>query len=441
MGSAPAELPGEELHMPSVDDPLAVLRTLGEPSSLWQYIPNSPRRLKVNAHVHIPPNFSAFDSVRQAVALAAAQGVRVLGVSNYYDYGIYGSFAGIARSLAVFPLFGLEVICLLDDLVLAGVKINDPGNPGKMYLCGKGITRFSPMPVVAADLLSTIRLGDAARIAAVIERLAALFVAGGQETGVTEDSVKSSVVRKYGFPLESVYLQERHVAQAFQEALFARVSPGSRAGILRSVFGAEPGPAPDDAVAVQNAIRSHLMKAGKPGYVEERFVGFDHAYRLILTLGGIPCYPVLADGATPICPFEDPVDRLVQSLVARRIHLAELIPNRNAPETVALYARSLRSSGIAVVAGTEHNTPDMLPMEPHCAGGTPVPDPAAAIFWEGACVVAAHQYLMANGCGGYVDDSGDLNPDYSTGEARIRAFAQLGVAVIEKYGRLSAVNV
>jgi hypothetical protein len=24
----------------------------------------------------------------------------------------------------------------------AGVRVNDPGNPGKTYLCGKGITRF-----------------------------------------------------------------------------------------------------------------------------------------------------------------------------------------------------------------------------------------------------------------------------------------------------------
>ena len=28
------------------------------------------------------------------------------------------------------------------DLRDAGIKVNDPGNPGKTYLCGKGITRF-----------------------------------------------------------------------------------------------------------------------------------------------------------------------------------------------------------------------------------------------------------------------------------------------------------
>ena len=46
------------------------------------------------------------------------------------------------------------------------------------------------------------------------------------------------------------------------------------------------------------------MKAGKPAFVEETFVSFEEAHRLILELGGIPSYPTLADGASPICPFE-----------------------------------------------------------------------------------------------------------------------------------------
>ncbi len=110
------------------------------------------------------------------------------------------------------------------------------------------------------------------------------------------------------------------------------------------------------------------MKAGKPGYVEETFVGFDHAYALVLALGGIPCYPVLADGASPICPFEEPVERLVSTLADRHIYCAELIPNRNLPEVLTAYVRGLRAAGIAVLAGTEHNSPEMLPLEPRCAG-------------------------------------------------------------------------
>ena len=44
-----------------------------------------------------------------------------------------------------------------------------------------------------------------------------------------------------------------------------------------------------------------LMKAGKPAFVEERFLSFEDAHRLIRELGGIPSYPPLADSASPIC--------------------------------------------------------------------------------------------------------------------------------------------
>ena len=56
------------------------------------------------------------------VDLAAEQGVGVLGVSNYYDYDVYGDFVARARREGIFPLFGLEIIALIDELVRAGVE-------------------------------------------------------------------------------------------------------------------------------------------------------------------------------------------------------------------------------------------------------------------------------------------------------------------------------
>ena len=117
---------------------LAFLKGLGTPKDLAARAGGGspPARLKSNSHIHLPPNFSAFQTVSQAIELAAAQGIGVLGVSNYYDYEVYGDFVEGARKAGIFPLFGLEIICLIDDLVKQGVKINDPGNPGKMYICG-----------------------------------------------------------------------------------------------------------------------------------------------------------------------------------------------------------------------------------------------------------------------------------------------------------------
>lgn len=384
---------------------------------------------RFNTHIHLPPNFSAFDSVSQAVDLAAAQGLGVLGASNYYDFEVYREFASRAAGSGIYPLFGLEIIALLEDLQQAGIKINDPGNPGKLYLCGKGITRFSPLSAEAASLLGTIRESDATRMARMTGRLSAVFSAAGFDLGLDAEAIRQRIVRRHGSPVETVYLQERHLAQAFQEVLFERVAGPERAALLERLFGV-PAKKPDDAVSVQNEIRSHLMKAGRPAYEPETFVGFDHAYRLVLALGGIPCYPTLADGASPICAFETPVAALIAGIQARGIHCAELIPLRNRPEVLAEYVLAMRAAGLVVTAGTEHNTLDLVPLEPECLGGAPVPDELRAIFWEGACVVAAHQHRVSQGRAGFVDASGQPHSGYATADERIRAFAEIGAEVI-----------
>ncbi len=383
----------------------------------------------VNAHIHLPPNFSAFESVEQAVRLAAEQGLSALGASNYYDYSVYAEFSRRAAAAGIFPLFGLEVIALDDELMQAGVKVNDPGNPGKMYLCGKGLGTAAALSAKARSLLDEIRGKDSERMAAVVSRLEQLCADAGEPLGLTVAKIRTKIVQRYGCPAATVYLQERHVAEAFQQALFETVPAERRGAVLARLLGA-PSSAPGCPPTVQNELRARLMKAGRPGYVAETFVGFDHAYRLVLALGGIPCYPVLADGASPICAFEETAAGLIDRLQDRRIYAAEFIPNRNAPELLMEYVPAIRAAGIIVTAGTEHNTPEMLPLVPACRGGGPIPDPARAIFWEGACVVAAHQHLTAAGGAGYVDSTGDLTPGYADAETRIQRLAAIGAELI-----------
>lgn len=391
------------------------------------------QRPRVNAHIHLPPNFSAFASVKQAIDLAASQRVGVLGVSNYYDYEVYGDLVSMARKNGIFPLFGLEIICLIDELVKAGTKINDPGNPGKMYICGKGFTRFAPMNAEAQKLIEKIRTNDRTRMAKVVQKLEQIFAERGTPTGLDESAVVDMVVRRHGSPRQRVYLQERHAAQAFQEALFAKVPENQRIERLTQIFGSVPKVSPNDAVKIQNEIRSQLMKAGKPGYVEETFVNFDEAKRLILALGGIPCYPTLADGTKPICGYEEPVDTLIENVRRSGVRCAEFIPIRNSPAVLSAYVKAMRQAGLVVTAGTEHNTLDLLAIEPTCVGEQRVPADVKEIFWEGACVVAAHQFLTLNGECGFVDSQGNPNPAYKSDDERITAMAKLGSAVIQRY--------
>jgi hypothetical protein len=380
--------------------------------------------MKVNAHLHLPPNFSAFQNVRQVIDLASAQNIGVLGVSNYYDYEVYGDFAKLARERAIFPLFGLEIICLLEELQRQGIKINDPGNPGKFYVCGKGITRFVDMTPDASRILGTIRRNDSTRIAKVVKQLADVFEQRGVPTGLTEAAVVDMVVKRHDCPRNRVYLQERHVCQAFQERFFELVPASERIVKLTQVLGAAPKAGPEDAVKIQNEIRAHLLKSGKPGYVPETFIGFDDAYRLIVELGGIPCYPTLADGTSPLCGFEDPIEDLIGRLKERKIGCAEFIPVRNTPGVLSKYVKGIRAAGMIITAGTEHNTLDLIPIEPTCVNNQPVPDDVKAIFWEGACVVAAHQFLTLNNKTGFVA---------GCGEDRIKTLARIGAEVIRRF--------
>jgi hypothetical protein len=419
-----------------VAEALDALRTLGTPAEMRDlaakgYGPKAP--LPVNTHVHLPPNFSAFESARQAVDLAAEQKVAALGASNYYDYTIYRDLAEHARSRGVFPLFGLEIISVQDDLRQAGVRVNDPDNPGRTYICGKGVTRFDPMTDEAQRLIGVIRRNDSNRMATMVDRVRDVFRARGLDTELDYDTVIDMVVRRHGVPRETVYLQERHISQAFQEALFKKVPPEQRIERLNAVLGAKSkAPGPEDFVTTQNDIRSHLMKAGKPAFVEEKFLSFEEARRLIRELGGIPSYPPLADSASPICEYEQDPDDLVHKLRDRNIHAVEWVPVRNKTDVLRHYAKRMRDAGLAVTGGTEHNTLALIPIAPTCKDG-PMPDDLRAIFWEGACVVAAHQFLTLHGECGYVDSQGTPNADYASADQRIKGLASIGAAVMQRY--------
>jgi hypothetical protein len=414
---------------------LSSMKALRSPAQLKLEARKEPGRppAAFNAHVHLPPNFSAFGTVAQAVELASAQGCVLLGASNYYDFSVYAEFASRCQAARIFPVFGLEMLCRDERLAEQGVKVNDPGNPGKIYLCGKGINRFDPLAPKAAAILGGIRDRDGARMAEMIRRCAATLAERGCPVDLSVEAIVDGLVRRHGCPRSTVVLQERHVAQATQEALFAAIPAASRLDRLPALLG---GPCKlkdaNDAVGAQNEVRNHLMKVGKPGFVPESYIDLDQARTLALELGGIPCYPVLADGANPLSQFEATPQELVANVKRLSIWATEFIPNRNVPRVLLDYVKTVRGNGIVVTAGTEHNTLDLLPLMP-TAKGAPLGAELLSIFWEGACVAAAHQYLSAQGEPGFVTADGAPNPTYPDAESRIAAFAALGAAVIADY--------
>ncbi|MGV8849861.1 MAG: hypothetical protein ACOH16_09950 [Propionibacteriaceae bacterium] len=360
----------------------------------------------VNTHVHVPPNFSAFTSPEDVVETARAEGVRAIGISNFYDQQVYGRFAELCRAACIVPLFGLEFITLVPDLEAAGIRVNDPANPGRMYVCGKGIEWFREKSAVAAATAAEIREGNDARAAQMVQRLDTHLQEAGLPTRLNAGAIAADVAARGGIPVAFVSLQERHIARAVEEAVSAMPADG-RAAVLERAYAGPAKASLDDPVGMQGEVRSRLLKAGTPGFAPEVPLSFEAAYAYVLAMGGIPCYPTLADGVTPVCPFEEPAEELAARLVERGIHLAELIPIRNASAVVDGYVAAFRAAGIEVVAGTEHNTADRIPFDPACTDG-PMSGFARAAFWRGTCIVAAHQARVAAGLPGYVDAQGAL---------------------------------
>lgn len=380
----------------------------------------------VNTHVHMPPNFSAYTTLNEVMEEATKQKVAALGISNFYDQQVYELFADLAKSHNITSIFGLEFITLDEKLSAKSVRVNDPANPGRIYFCGKGIAPFMKKSELASNIAQKIRAGNDYRAQQMVLKLAQYFAENGFDTGITALKICAQVATRGQVPVEWVSLQERHIAMAFQEAVF-NLPVSQRYIIIQRLYKTSPAVDIEDPVAVQSEIRSRLMKVNTAGFVPEVPLSFEEAKQYVLEMKGIPCYPILADGAAEMSEFEWPPSQLAKNLLARGVYAAELIPNRNASEIVDQYVDAITEVGIIIMGGTEHNTQEKIPILPACKDGA-LSHKAREAFYKATCVVAAHQHLVANGEVGFVDENGEVPTDrkqrtqelYALGDTLIR---------------------
>ena len=186
-----------------------------------------------------------------------------------------------------------------------------------------------------------------------------------------------------------------------------------------------------DNASVENEIRSNLLKAGGPAFVaedERSFLDLKKLIGLIISAGGIPCYPVLLDDPSGNCTeFESDPEKLHESLSKYSIGCIELIPGRNDIGRLKEFVGFFHRKGYVITFGTEHNAPGMIPLAITARGGRPLDDSLKRISWEGACVIAAHQYFRAKNLTGYM--TGDGRPRTEDREE----FIDTGKLVIENF--------
>ncbi|MDR0415572.1 MAG: hypothetical protein LBH84_09210 [Prevotellaceae bacterium] len=361
--------------------------------------------LNVNAHLHTPYSFSAFDKLTDALDMAKKEGVQVVGINDFYSMDGYPDWNLECRLRKLYPLFNIEFISLQKEDMEAGIRVNDPNNPGRTYLSGKGLAFSGDLPKPFAEALAAVREESNAHVEKMCGKLNELLASVNAGFVLDFAAIKKELTKGS--------IRERHLAKALRLEAYKR-SNGNRAEtvrILEAVFGGKKLQADvDNSAAVENEIRGTLLKAGGAAFVPENpkaFLPLDSVCKFILAAGGIPTYPFLADDAKGnFTDFEKDLQRAAATLKQRSIYSVEFISTRNSAETLEQYATCLHEQGFVVTFGSEHNTPAMEPVKLSTRGGRPLSQKLVEIGYAGACVIAAHQQAVLNNRQGYVDANG-----------------------------------
>ena len=420
-------LTGKDHIIPEIMTTKYFLSEFPSPEELSKslYGKNLPELREANSHIHTPFSFSAFSDMNTIFRLAKDEGISVLGINDFFVTDGYEPFHIMALEKKVFPLFNIEFIGLLKTEQKKGIRINDPNNPGRIYFCGKGLDYpFKPGFLNKIRLKSVIRESQG-QMKAMISRLNNLITPLNPDIVLSYDEIR----REYAKEL----VRERHLAKAVRfaaEKNYPEVT--ERLTFLESLYGGKRSIAGNENVtALENEIRSNLLKSGGEAFVPENensFLGLGTIIKIIIKAGGIPCYPVLLDDSSgDFTEFERDWDKLDKALASFKVGCIELIPGRNNLEIMRDFVRFFHSKNYLVTFGTEHNTPEMTPLSVTARGSETLDDELKLIAWESVCVIASHQYLRSQGMQGYILEDGKPSNEQK------RELSHLGRLVIEYF--------
>lgn len=381
--------------------------------------------IKVNAHLHTPYSFSAFDNLQDVLDKATTENVKVVGINDFYTTAGYDEWYVGCKERNLYPLFNIEFISLNENDQKNGLKVNDPGNPGRTYISGKGLSYPFNLSEPYATQLADVRKKSNDQVESMCNKLNELLDAKNIGFSLDFDWITKELTKGA--------IRERHLAKALRMKVYeAAEDDESRVReIIQLLFGdVKLKSSPKNIADIENEIRGVLLKVGGAAFVPEEpdaFMSVATVSKIILNAGGIPTYPFLADDKSGnYTDFEDDLERVAKELKERGFHSVEFITTRNDVELLEKYAEYLYDVGFIVTFGSEHNTPTMEPIELFARNDTPLTDKLKKINYEGACVIAAHQHLVSEGKQGYVDKYG--NVDLS----KMKSFIEMGNALIHK---------
>ncbi len=377
----------DRLWTEDLDGRLDALRTLCASE------PPRPRK-GTNLHIHTNESFSVFRSPTEAVWQAVCEGVAVLGINDHYTVAGHDEFRRACRIARIPAAFSMEAVAMDRDAESNGVLMNDPGNPGRTYFCAKGVTRIPPDSSPAMRALATMRAALERRNREMTDKVRELF----RRRMDTEGPTWADVVRLT--PRGNA--TERHISKAVVIRL--RGLAKDRGMSLADAAGRCCGTVPpgDGDAALQNFVRSKLLKAGAPCFVDESpeaFLSLEEMRDMFLAFGAIPTYPVLGN---PVTGGEKDINALLDRLESMNVFALEVIPQRNTKDRLAEIIAAAKARHWPVFNGTEHNTPEPAPL---LAPLSLDPD-FLPWFEHSAAVLLGHHRLIEQGQPGFVDANG-----------------------------------
>ena len=383
---------------------------------------------KVNGHLHTPYSFSAFRDIDDALDRAVVENVKVVGINDFYTANGYEEWSDGCKKRNLYPLFGIDFISLNEEDQKAGLRVNDPANPGRTYLSGKGLANPFNLEEPYASQLIAVQSESNKQVEAMFVKLNEYL----QNNNFGFELDLSWIKRE----LTKGSIRERHLARALRMKVyeFCDDDESKINVLLQKIFGGkELKSTVENFAGVENEIRGNLLKTGGVAFVPEdanAFLPMQAVCKIILAAGGIPTYPFLADDEKgKYTDFENDLERVAKQLKERGFHSVEFITTRNDVKLLEEYATYLHNQGFIVTFGSEHNSPNMEPVELFARNQSPLTDTLKRINYEGACVIAAHQHLVAQGLEGFVDKNewGDFS--------KREEFVRLGAKLIEQtYG-------
>jgi len=322
-------------------------------------VKDKPKKIEngwVNLHIHTNESFSVFNSPSEAVWHAYNEDIEYFGINDHYTTNGYKEFEEACNIAGIKPVFSIEAVSMNNEFLEKNIRFNDPDNPGRTYIVGKGVTRSLEKGSKGYKILNTMREAIQNRNRNIVEKINKYLIDNGYNFELSYEDVRNLTPKGNA--------TERHVVEAFCNLIKRSIVDMDKqielyikllnVDINRDIL--------NDPQELQTIVRSRLVKNGMPCYVEEdekAFTSIENLVGIYREYGAIPTYPLLG---TPITEAEKGIEELIDNAKAHGLYAFDLFDFRTEKYRAKEVVEIAKENGFPVFIGTEHNTKRMIPI-------------------------------------------------------------------------------